>query len=157
MNLRPPALFTVLPLLASLSLPLAGCYADVESASKRGAKHVCKRMHECDRSQFDNEYNGDFGRCRDDKYTEYLDAHDAWEDLGCDYDPDDAKTCVETIKALTTDCSNDADREILDACGLALEEIYDCPGLLVPTPTDTVPGQLASPPDEVEPTRTPGR
>lgn len=123
MHARRPALLLALPLLASLSLPLSGCYSDVESFAKQAAKHGCKRLRECDKSRFDDEYDGDLGRCKDDAYTDYLDVNDTLEALGCDYAPDGAADCDKAIRQRKTDCSDEADQDILDAC----EDAYECP------------------------------
>lgn len=123
MHARRPALLLALPLLASLSLPLSGCYSDVESFAKQASKHSCKRLRECDKAQFDDEYGGDLARCKDDSYTDFLDIADIAEAAGCDYVPDQARECDKAIRSLKNDCSDEADQDIGDAC----EEIYDCP------------------------------
>lgn len=144
MHLRGSAL--ALPLLVSLSLPLAGCYGDPEGFAKNGAKHACKRARECDKSNFDEQYGGDLGRCKDELYTDYLDYNDALENLGCEYDPDAGQACASTIRKLKNDCSDDAEREIVDACGLLLDEIYDCPGPLERAPTHGAAGLMTPAP-----------
>lgn len=123
MQARSPALLLALPLLASLAVPLTGCYSDVEAFAKKAAKHSCQRLRECDKTRFDDEYGGDLGRCRDDAYTDFLDLGDGLEALGCDYDPDGAAECDKAIRQAKSDCSDEADQDIVDAC----EEIYDCP------------------------------
>jgi hypothetical protein len=137
-NLRRPALLASLPLLASLSLPLTGCYGDEEAFAKTTAKHSCKRLRECDKSQFDDMYGGDLQRCRDEQYTDFLDAADIAADFNCEYDSDQGQACGSTVRELKTDCSDDADRDIVDAC----EEVFDCPGLLQLDPPPTGPAAL---------------
>lgn len=123
MHARPTALLLALPLLAALALPLSGCYSDPEAFAKTAAKHSCKRLRECDKTRFDDEYGGDLGRCKDDAYTDFLDIGDGLEALGCDYDPDGAAECDKAIRQAKSECSSDADQDIADAC----EEVYDCP------------------------------
>jgi hypothetical protein len=152
MHSRGPVLLVALPLLASLALPLSGCYSDVESFAKVAAKHGCKRLRECDKARFDDEYDGDLGRCKDDAYTDYLDLNDMLETLGCDYSPDGAQDCDKMIRSLKTDCSDDADQDIVDAC----EDAYDCPlGLQLdpngPGPAAAAGQILASWPDDTSP------
>jgi sugar phosphate isomerase/epimerase len=150
-NHRRPALLAALPLLVSLSLPLSGCYGDVESFAKKAAKHSCKRLRECDQTVFDEEYGGDLERCRDSQYTDFLDAADLAEELGCDYVSDEAKQCDATIRDLKNECGDEADQDIADAC----EEVYDCPiGLELEPPTGLptfVGGGLASWPEDAPP------
>lgn len=135
MHARRPALLLALPLLASLSLPLSGCYSDAESFAKTASKHSCQRLRECDKAQFDEEYGGDLGRCKDESYTDFLDINDVAEEAGCDYVPDQAKECDKAIRSAKTDCSDAADQDIADAC----EEVYDCPIGLELDPPSTGP------------------
>ncbi|MCX4245740.1 hypothetical protein [Paraliomyxa miuraensis] len=143
--------FLALSLLSSLAL-LSGCYGDVESFAKTTAKHSCKRLAECQRADFEDRYGGDLERCRDETYTDFLNAYDIAQDFNCEYDPDEGKACGSTIKSLRGDCSDEADQDINDAC----EEIFDCPIGLVPDDSPT-PGQLAAealasfPPEDDEP------
>jgi hypothetical protein len=123
MHPRRPALLVALPLFASLWLPLTGCYGDVESFAKKASKHSCKRLRECDKAEFDEEYGGDLERCKDATYTDFLDIHDTLEALGCDYVPDQAQECDAAIRSAKTECSDATDQDINDAC----EEVYDCP------------------------------
>lgn len=153
--MRPPALLTALPLLASLSLPLSGCYGDVESFAKKGAKQYCRRLDTCNRAVFDDLYSGDMGRCRDDVYTDILDFDDVKDAAGCNYDPDDAKRCIQTAKELHDDCSSAAQSRIDDDCYgdpisavlFAPNEVYDCVGGLEAEPVDDAPGELVAPDD----------
>lgn len=75
---------------------------------------------------FDDEYGGDMGRCRDDLETDLLDGFDTLEDLGCEYDPKEARECIREARRLKSDCSDDASRDIVDAC----DRVFDCPGAL---------------------------
>lgn len=150
MNVRRPALLASLPLLASLVLPLTGCYGDVESFAKTASKHSCKRLRECDKAVFDEEYGGDLERCKDESYTDFLAINDELEALGCDYVPDGGKECGNAIRKAKTDCSDSADEQIGDAC----EDVYECPiGLELDPPattpaSDVVGEALASWPQE---------
>ncbi|MCA9712068.1 MAG: hypothetical protein KDK70_39900 [Myxococcales bacterium] len=124
MSLRVPALLTGLSLL---SLPLCGCFANVEHFADKAAKHSCKRLRECRKADFEERYDGDLARCRDDQYTDFLDFHDnVLEELHCEYIPDEARECVSVMRAVNKDCSEAADDDISDAC----DRVYDCPGLL---------------------------
>lgn len=136
MNVHRTALLFSVPLLATLCLPLTGCYGNPEAFAKNASKPFCKRVRECDRSLFEEEYGGDLDRCEDETYTDFLDYNDLLEDIGCDYDPGDGRHCGATIRSLKNDCSRDADQEITDACGALLEEIYDCPRALELDPSE---------------------
>ncbi len=120
-------------------IALSGCYGDKESFAKAAAKQSCKRLAECNRSVFDNQYKGDMDRCSDDVRTDLLDGFDALEALGCDYDPDQGRECIKVAKQLNNECSTDSDQDIGDAC----EEVFDCPGIPLPRtdppgPDDTI-------------------
>ncbi len=133
MNRRAVALLTGLSFLL-----LPGCYGDVESFSKAAAKHNCRRQETCYRANFDDQYNGDMQRCRDDQYTDVLDFDDTQRDRGCEYDKDDGKRCIKTLKEFRDDCSDAADEAIFDDCigdlvGVVLglpAEVYVCNGAL---------------------------
>lgn len=150
---RAPALLTALPLLASLCLPLAGCYGDVETFAKRGAKHWCHRLEECYRASFDDLYDGDMDRCRDEVEENLLEFDHGQADRGCEYEPDDAKRCVQTARDVHDDCSDAADQLMTDHCYgdplsaivFAPSEVYHCSAPLEPEPE---PGALASWPDQ---------
>lgn len=75
---------------------------------------------------FEDEFGGDMGRCRDSVESDLLDDIDGLEDLGCEYDPDEGRECIREARKLKSDCSEDASRDIVDAC----DRIFDCPGNL---------------------------
>lgn len=140
--MRPTVLIASVSIL--LSLPVGGCYDNVETFAKRAAKHNCKRVRECQKSQFEDQYNGDLGRCRDEQYTDFLDLHDNLLGELCDYVPDEARECATTIRSYKKDCSDEADDDIADAC----DRVYDCPGLLEIDGEEVTPGQLVSEPSQ---------
>jgi hypothetical protein len=153
---RSPALLTAATLLVGLvSLPLSGCYSDVETFAKRGAKAWCQRLENCYRASFDDLYDGDMDRCRDEVEDNILDQDD---DVygNCEYEPDDAKQCVKTARAIKDDCSDEADQLMVDDCyGNALAavvfspaEVYHCEVGLQADPSEPDPGALASWPDD---------
>jgi hypothetical protein len=152
---RSPAVLTAATLLVGLPLPLSGCYSDVETFATRGAKHWCHRLEECYRASFDDLYDGDMDRCRDDVEDRILDEHD---DVygNCEYEPDAAKACVKTAREIKNDCSDAADQRMIDDCyGNALAavvfspaEVYHCELGLQAEPGEPEPGALASWPDE---------
>lgn len=156
--MRPSALFTAATLLVGLSLPSSGCYSDVETFAKRGAKHWCHRLEECYRATFEDAYDGDMERCRNEVEESLLDFDDAQADLGCEYEPDDAKQCVETARSIKSDCSDEADQLMVDDCYgnvlsaalFAPSEVYHCGAGLELEPTEPDPGALASWPDAPE-------
>lgn len=125
-----------LPLLSALALPLSGCYADIESFAEKGAKHWCTRLENCNRSAFEDLYDGDMERCRSDVHEAILDFDDTKEDLGCTYDAEDGKRCIQSARKVRNDCSDDADALMLDDCYgdpisaavSAPNEIYACGG-----------------------------
>lgn len=106
----------LLPLLASLSLPAAGCYSDVESFAFASAKQYCRRLEECNRGAFVDRYDGDMDRCRDDAEGNLLDEADRLELIGWEYDPDAGRECVQAQRDLRKDCSNEADQDIARVC-----------------------------------------
>ena len=116
MHSRSPALLVALPLLASLGLPLTGCYNDLDSFVVAKAKQDCRRMRECDRAAFDDNHRGEMGECRSDLEDLYFDAADVAEALGWEYDPDGGKECIQVSRKLHNDCSDEADADIAEAC-----------------------------------------
>ena len=139
--MRPTFLVASVSIL--LSLPVGGCYDNVETFAKRAAKHGCKRMRECEQADFDDQYGGDLGRCRDERYTDFLNVHDNFlDEIGCDYVPDEAQECVATVRGNRNECSEAADDDIADAC----DRVYDCPGLLELDGHEVTPGQLVAEP-----------
>jgi len=110
-------------LLTGLSLLLLpGCYADVESFAVASAKQECKRIAECDRSRFVDQYRDDMGRCRTEVEDTILDSADIAEEFGWEYDQENGQRCIETQRELRNDCSDDATREIDDDC---LDVLFD--------------------------------
>lgn len=114
--MRPPALLTAATLLVGLSLPLSGCYNDVDSFVVAKAKQDCKRMRECNRTQFEDNHHGDMGECRSELEDLYFDAVELAETLGLEYDPDAGKECIAVSRDLRNDCSDGASADIAEAC-----------------------------------------
>jgi hypothetical protein len=108
------------------TLPLSGCYGNVEYYAEKAAKHSCKRQRECQQADFERQWDGDLARCRDESAEFLLDADDVATDLGCEYVPEEARECVAVIRSARKDCTPEANDDIADAC----DRIYDCPGIL---------------------------
>lgn len=140
-------------LCASLLLPLSACYGDAESFAKKSAKLYCQRLEACYRAQFEDRFNGDLERCRDDLYTDVLDFDDQQNNRNCEYDPDRGKQCIDTLRETKDDCSNDADQLIIDDCAgnpisaafLQPAEVYHCSAPQEAAPSDESPDELAAP------------
>ena len=104
--------------LAALTLVVsvfAGCYGDSDSFIVAKAKQDCVRLAECNRSFFEDAYDGDMARCQE----QQEELQDAFRDLAevlADYDPEEGKKCVSVSRSLRKDCSNAADDDIADAC-----------------------------------------
>lgn len=116
MNLR------IVPFVGLAALLSSGCYSDVESFATAKAKQDCKRIQECNRSRFVDDFNDDMSRCREDIEDLILDAADIAEAIGWDYDADSGRECVKASRQLRKDCSDDASEEIADVCAEALSE-----------------------------------
>lgn len=100
----------------ALALPAAGCYSDLDGYVRAAAKQSCKRQKRCSRRAFDEQHNGDMGRCRDDAEEGLYDAADLLEAGGWEYDQDSGQKCIAAYREFRYDCSADADRDIADDC-----------------------------------------
>lgn len=105
-----------LAVVTSLVVLYAGCYADTDSYVPALAKQSCKRQKRCDNGDFVDQHNGDMGRCRDDVEDDLFELEDLLLRGGWEYDQDAGQKCIATMKDFRTDCSDDADREIAEAC-----------------------------------------
>lgn len=101
---------------------LAGCYADTDAYVPAEAKQFCKRLKRCDEGHFQDRYGGDMGRCRDAREDDLFQLEEALELTDWEYDQEAGQECIATYKDVRRDCSDDADREIGDACGEVLWE-----------------------------------
>lgn len=130
-------------------MAVTGCYGNADSFITTKAKLDCKRIKECDRSRYDDAFNGDMGRCRDDIEDTLQDLNNIAELANCEYDPDEGRLCIKTSRALKKTCGSDADRDILDDC----EEVFQGCGVgLERDPEDDwdelAPDELVSEPDD---------
>ena len=139
MSRKPYALLS----LAAIVLT-TGCTGTPEQFAKTAARLECKRSKECDKSFFDEEYGGDLGRCKGDREDFWLDLNDELDDIGCDYDKDEAKKCVKAVRSNKNDCSDDADEDIADECA----EVWDCPSGLEFDPDEGAIIDFVHTPDE---------
>jgi hypothetical protein len=113
---RVTMLFPLLALFLSV-----GCYNDSDSFIEASAKFSCVRLDECDRSAFEDRYNGDMAACRID-YEDKLE--DVYDFIGgvCEYVPEEGKKCISTQRAYKRDCSSTADNAINNDC----DKVVDC-------------------------------
>ena len=110
-------------------LTCTACYSQPDGFITAVAKHTCKRTRECNQSFFDNEYGGDMGACREDREEFAVGIFDAAENLDCEYIPEEGRECIAALRENRTDCSSDADEEILRECGLNFDlsiDYFDC-------------------------------
>lgn len=94
----------------------AGCYGDEESFCERSAKLDCVRLEECNKSAYENRYDGNMDDCRDDIEAACEDAFALGELLDCDYDPPGGRDCIHAKYSNRRECDSDADDEISDEC-----------------------------------------
>lgn len=101
---------------AALGLLCTSCYGDPDSFIVAKAKYDCIRLAECNRSFFEDAYNGDMAECRQEVEDGLDSARDLLEALNQDYDQDEGQECISVSRSLKHDCSNNADDDIADAC-----------------------------------------
>jgi hypothetical protein len=106
-------------LLATALLLTAGCGMNEDSFNKKAAKEHCQQLKKCERGYFDGEWDN-VSECFDDVVDEYEDVAEDADDADCDFEPDEAKTCVQSLKKM--DCNDFTDGDWLDDC----EDVYDC-------------------------------
>lgn len=113
--------------LSLLSLAaLASCYSSADKFSAKVAKYECTWLEECAKSQFEDQYDGDRAKCRDEVQDGIEELIDAAEALGCEYDPDGGKECGNALRKSQKECSSDEFEDNLDG---ACDEYLDCPGV----------------------------
>lgn len=138
----------MLGLMLGSTMVATGCYGNVDAFIEKKAKLDCKRVEECDRSTFENAYNGDQDRCRSDTETLLHGLNDIFDAAGCEYDPDEGRLCIKTSRQLKKTCGSDADQDIVDDC----EEVLRCGAGLGLDPEDEwdelSPEQLVSEPED---------
>lgn len=106
--------------LVGLPLGSSACYSNVDSFAQRAAKLYCKRLEECNKSFFEDVYDGDIDKCREEYEDSLLDVYN---DLECEYDAEEGRACISEAYSSRKDCSDGADNAINDAC----EDVYyDC-------------------------------
>ena len=148
MSTKPYALFSLAAFVVTLGAT-TGCAGNPEQLAKTKARMDCKRLKECNKAAFDDDYGGDLGRCKGAIEDDYLDIADDADDRGCDYDKENGQQCVKTSRKFKNDCSEDADREIAEDCDV-YGRLYDCPGLLDLDEPEESPDDFTTPEDEVD-------
>jgi len=103
-------------------LSLLACFGTVNEKNflEKYSEALCTFEDECNRSVFLEEWD-DVDDCVDDQLDIIDDADLDLED--CDFDKDNAKDCLATIKDATEDCEAE-DIADADECG----EVFDCDG-----------------------------
>jgi hypothetical protein len=94
----------------------AGCYSSEESFIERASKLECVRQRECNKSAFENQFDGDMDECRQAHEDVWELAFDIGDFAGCDYEPPGGRECIHAKFYNRTECGADATDEINDAC-----------------------------------------
>lgn len=107
-----------------LLIVVPGCYEDFDRFAKRASRLECKRLKNCDESEYVGtaESCSGFGcartirkACQDQTFDEWLALE---RNDRCTYDPDEAKRCIKALRAGKRDCSADPSED----CGF----VFDC-------------------------------
>lgn len=121
---------TLLRLVAPLTLVglglsgLVGCksYEDEENFIDKAAKESCDLNRKCYYAYYVEEFS-DHSDCIDETIDDLEDQSDFLDDIGCDYEPDNAPDCIDALKEAGRTCEENDLEDMFEAC---YEDLYDC-------------------------------
>ena len=85
----------------------------------RFASSYCKAWKKCYRGYYDDEFS-DMADCKDEVADQYEDLEDFYDDASCDFEEDEASTCLNDIT--WGSCEDWYDGDMFEEC----EEVWDC-------------------------------
>jgi len=102
---------------------LVGCgsYEKEEVFIEKVAKEACDLNRKCYYAYYLDEFS-DHNDCVDETIEDYEDLSDFFDDIDCDYEPDQAAECVDAVRKASKTCEENDLEDVDDAC----EDVYDC-------------------------------
>ena len=102
---------------------MMGCSAllpvSEDNFGARFASSYCKVWKKCYRGQYEDEFS-DMADCRDEVADQYEDIEDMYDDWGCDFESDEAKSCLNSMAM--DSCEDWYDGDMAGEC----DEVWDC-------------------------------
>lgn len=106
-----------------LSLLLTGCFGVGEVTESNWTEKFsdvyCNQLEKCSRGFFESEYS-DMADCLDEVQDDAEDQADNLDDLGCDFDEEEAQQCLDSFHKAS--CEDVYEADYLDDC----EDVFDC-------------------------------
>jgi hypothetical protein len=117
----------------ALALMLGGCgsIAKESDFADSLARQECSKLERCALGYFEATYSSEED-CLRERADDIRDSNERFEDLDCEYSPEEASRCVRRVSALS--CEEWTEGEPSTACDL----VYRCEDEFTYAPTDTV-------------------
>ena len=102
--------------LIAVALLAVGCGLGAiteDTLPARVAGPYCDNLRRCNRGYFDSEFS-DMADCVDETEEDFEDLVEEADDYGCDFDEDEARECVQSLRS--SSCEDWYEGDTLDDC-----------------------------------------